>query len=339
MRSASRSRSLANASAAAMRVPRRATGVAAGDLGQLLLDVGRSALATATARGLLLRRRDWRGFVSLTVRLPTVRSARDAPAPRPRRWRASVRPTECRASLSSLRRADRRRRARTRHRAWRLLADRGGAPNSVRSPAPGDRSAIPCAGAPRPPALATRAARAAGSGPLGATRRRPLRGSGSRPRRAGRSGPLGTTRSSALRAASSGPVRSARSGPVVPAGQFWPAPEPVRPDPPDATRTAAATCRCWCPRCAWPAGGPGGCCWRVVCRLPWPSDRRGRGSAKTPPPLRCNTSRRRGRLRNPGDDLLSQGVPPQVPSALAVFTAVFGMGTGVSPPQLPPETL
>ena len=49
---------------------------------------------------------------------------------------------------------------------------------------------------------------------------------------------------------------------------------------------------------------------------------------------------RRGRLaRNPGGDLLSQGVSPQVPSALAVFTAVFGMGTGVSPPQLPPETL
>jgi hypothetical protein len=40
-----------------------------------------------------------------------------------------------------------------------------------------------------------------------------------------------------------------------------------------------------------------------------------------------------------GGDLLSQGVSPQVPSALAVFTSVFGMGTGVSPPQLPPETL
>jgi hypothetical protein len=36
--------------------------------------------------------------------------------------------------------------------------------------------------------------------------------------------------------------------------------------------------------------------------------------------------------RKSGDDLLSQGVSPQVPSALAVFTAVFGMGTGVSPP-------
>ena len=45
-----------------------------------------------------------------------------------------------------------------------------------------------------------------------------------------------------------------------------------------------------------------------------------------------------GDLTKSGGDLLSQGVSPQVPSALAVFTAVFGMGTGVSPPQLPPET-
>ena len=38
-----------------------------------------------------------------------------------------------------------------------------------------------------------------------------------------------------------------------------------------------------------------------------------------------------------GGDLLSQGVYPQVPSALAGLTAVFGMGTGVSPPLWPPE--
>ena len=42
-------------------------------------------------------------------------------------------------------------------------------------------------------------------------------------------------------------------------------------------------------------------------------------------------------MRYPGGDLLSQGVYPQVPSALAVLTAVFGMGTGVSPPLWPPE--
>ena len=44
-------------------------------------------------------------------------------------------------------------------------------------------------------------------------------------------------------------------------------------------------------------------------------------------------------LRNPGDVLLSQGVTPQVPSALAGLTSVFGMGTGVTPPLWPPETV
>ncbi len=38
-----------------------------------------------------------------------------------------------------------------------------------------------------------------------------------------------------------------------------------------------------------------------------------------------------------GDDLLSQGPTPQVPSALAGLTSVFGMGTGGSPPLSPPE--
>ena len=40
-----------------------------------------------------------------------------------------------------------------------------------------------------------------------------------------------------------------------------------------------------------------------------------------------------------GDVLLSQGVSPQVPSALAGLTAVFGMGTGVAPPPWSPETV
>jgi hypothetical protein len=39
----------------------------------------------------------------------------------------------------------------------------------------------------------------------------------------------------------------------------------------------------------------------------------------------------------PGGDLLSQGVAPQVPSALAGLTSVFGMGTGCSPPLSPPD--
>ena len=44
-------------------------------------------------------------------------------------------------------------------------------------------------------------------------------------------------------------------------------------------------------------------------------------------------------FENSGGDLLSQGVSPQVPSARVGLTAVFGMGTGVSPPPWPPETL
>ena len=38
-----------------------------------------------------------------------------------------------------------------------------------------------------------------------------------------------------------------------------------------------------------------------------------------------------------GGDLLSQAVSDQVPSALEGLTSVFGMGTGVTPPQLPPK--
>ena len=36
--------------------------------------------------------------------------------------------------------------------------------------------------------------------------------------------------------------------------------------------------------------------------------------------------------KKPGDDLLSQPLAGLVPSALEGLTAVFGMGTGVSPP-------
>ena len=39
----------------------------------------------------------------------------------------------------------------------------------------------------------------------------------------------------------------------------------------------------------------------------------------------------------PGSDLLSRGLPPPVPSALEGLTSVFGMGTGGSPPLLPPD--
>ena len=64
---------------------------------------------------------------------------------------------------------------------------------------------------------------------------------------------------------------------------------------------------------------------------------RGPGRDERPRALPRGVLRRRS-TENPGGDLLSQGVSPQVPSARAVFTSVFGMGTGVSPPQLPPET-
>ena len=39
-----------------------------------------------------------------------------------------------------------------------------------------------------------------------------------------------------------------------------------------------------------------------------------------------------GLSRNPGGDLLFPRGDPQVPSALVGLTAVFGMGTGISPP-------
>ena len=38
-----------------------------------------------------------------------------------------------------------------------------------------------------------------------------------------------------------------------------------------------------------------------------------------------------------GDDLLSRGVAPQVPSALVGLTAGFGMEPGISPPLTTPE--
>ena len=42
---------------------------------------------------------------------------------------------------------------------------------------------------------------------------------------------------------------------------------------------------------------------------------------------------------NPGDDLPSHAVSHAVLSALEGLTSVFGMGTGVTPPLQPPETL
>jgi hypothetical protein len=41
----------------------------------------------------------------------------------------------------------------------------------------------------------------------------------------------------------------------------------------------------------------------------------------------------------PGGDLLSQDPAVQVPSTLESLTSVFGMGTGVASPSLPPDIL
>ena len=46
---------------------------------------------------------------------------------------------------------------------------------------------------------------------------------------------------------------------------------------------------------------------------------------------------RRGK-ENSGGDLLSHTVSRAVPSALEGLTSEFGMGSGVTPPALPPET-
>src|SRR3954454_16815966 len=54
---------------------------------------------------------------------------------------------------------------------------------------------------------------------------------------------------------------------------------------------------------------------------------------RTPPATRRGRSSEKS-----GGVLLSQGVYPQVPSALAGLTAVFGMGTGGTSSPWPPET-
>ena len=56
------------------------------------------------------------------------------------------------------------------------------------------------------------------------------------------------------------------------------------------------------------------------------------GAKEKPPQLAL-----RGLKEKPGDDLLSQGIGPQVPSAQEGLTAEFGMGSGVSPPPKSPE--
>ena len=90
------------------------------------------------------------------------------------------------------------------------------------------------------------------------------------------------------------------------------------------------------------SAGFGGCLVKeggVRCGSPVPPkfgrDRSARfGYAKRGPALSSATPCSR---KLPGGDLLSQGVAPQVPSALAGLTSVFGMGTGGSLPLYPPD--
>ena len=51
------------------------------------------------------------------------------------------------------------------------------------------------------------------------------------------------------------------------------------------------------------------------------------------------TARRRSSSEKSGGDLLSRAVSCQVPSAREGLTSVFGMGTGVTPPPLPPKSV
>ena len=80
------------------------------------------------------------------------------------------------------------------------------------------------------------------------------------------------------------------------------------------------------------------------------SRRGGRGGSSTTGPVvgvrhatrerdDARLERRASSIERTGGVLLSQGVYPQVPSARAGLTAVFGMGTGVSPPPWPPDHL
>jgi len=58
-------------------------------------------------------------------------------------------------------------------------------------------------------------------------------------------------------------------------------------------------------------------------------EKRRKGVGYNPTPFRAMKS---------GGVLLSQGISPQVPSALTGLTSVFGMGTGVTLSPWPPET-
>src|SRR5690606_4521582 len=95
-------------------------------------------------------------------------------------------------------------------------------------------------------------------------------------------------------------------------------------------RDGAAAC---CGRAAGDGRRPCGAVDRVFCRLSMPCSTQSVTNEERPPTPRAAASL----SFESGSDLLSQGVAPQVPSALAGLTSVFGMGTGGSPPLSPPD--
>lgn len=91
----------------------------------------------------------------------------------------------------------------------------------------------------------------------------------------------------------------------------------------------------------WSGRGDGG---RRLGRRPvWPpSNTTDLGPPNRMPPPRGGKRERPpsedgGLPKKSGGDLLSQGISPQVPSALEGLTSVFGMGTGVTLPPSPPK--
>ena len=73
-------------------------------------------------------------------------------------------------------------------------------------------------------------------------------------------------------------------------------------------------------------------------RCAWPLSATLRAAArKGEGPEFSRIVRTRGLQKKSGSDLLSRAVSRGVPSALEGLTSVFGMGTGGTPPTLPPE--
>lgn len=87
----------------------------------------------------------------------------------------------------------------------------------------------------------------------------------------------------------------------------------------------------------WPSSEPGSL--RPIARIGWVEHHQ-LNAALSQMELKNPTSFPRwGFGINPGGVLLSHAVPRAVPSALKGLTTEFGMGSGIAPSTLPPETL